>query len=396
MRNSRRLEICEKSGSADAADNNTLFGDIITSPVCKGEAPRSPEAAPEASSEQGQINEFPTVPPTKANPFINQDDDKIDQGYDSEGEFMYYDPNLLSQEMDADYDEAPIQNNNNTLPQEPAPTSALASSLTEDAVNKLGVRELKKELQMQGQPVSGKKADLVAWLKTAISKSVPVSDSVVTRHKSMNCLDVTATWVALTIEDTPVPEPSNDNASLQPPTERDAQTYPKYGFKEQFEQQPFLGTTKNMNYICTATSKRNKKRKLSPTQKSNPSSASNDSVSMELIRGGPNGKFLKWYMLDEKSHPMDWLNALFPMVPEHNLENAREANVKGDQETTFAMSNWTIYSNLKAVMCNAGEEGHIFAGKFEPFKNADNWKMLGVHLLDGLSPSPQLTKKMQP
>ncbi len=84
------------------------------------------------------------------------------------------------------------------------------------------------------------------------------------------------------------------------------------------------------------------------------------------------------------------------MLPEHNLENEREANVKGDQETKFAILNFTIYSNLKAVMCNAGEEGHIFAGKFEPFKNADILKMLGVHLLDGLSPSPQLTKKMQP
>ncbi len=95
------VEICEESGSADAADNNTIFGDIITSPVCKGEAPRSPEAAPEASSEQGQINKFPTVQPTKINPFINQDDDEINEGYDSEGELMYYDPDLLSQEMDA-------------------------------------------------------------------------------------------------------------------------------------------------------------------------------------------------------------------------------------------------------------------------------------------------------
>ena len=52
---------------------------------------------------------------------------------------MYYNPNLLSQEMDTDYDKVPIQNNNNTLPQAPAPTAASASSLTEDAVNKLGL-----------------------------------------------------------------------------------------------------------------------------------------------------------------------------------------------------------------------------------------------------------------
>ncbi len=71
-------------------------------------------------------------------------------------------------------------------------------------------------------------------------------------------------------------------------------------------------------------------------------------------------------------------------------------NVKGDKESKFAISNWTIYSNLKAVMCNAGEEGHIFANKLKPFENANILKMLGVYVLDGLSPSPQLVRKMQP
>lgn len=63
------------------------------------------------------------------------------------------------------------------------------------------------------------------------------------------------------------------------------------------------------------------------------------------------------------------------MLPEHNLKDVQEANLKDDKKIKFAMSNWTIYSNLEEVMCNAGEESHIFAGKFDSFKNADISKM---------------------
>jgi hypothetical protein len=47
------------------------------------------------------------------------------------------------------------------------------------------------------------------------------------------------------------------------------------------------------------------------------------------------------------------------------------------------------------MLCNAGERGHIFAGKFKPFKNEDIMQMLAVHIIDGLASSPQLVQKMQ-
>ena len=43
-----------------------------------------------------------------------------------------------------------------------------------------------------------------------------------------------------------------------------------------------------------------------------------------------------------------------------NKEDPAAANVKGDQTTKFAVSNWTGYSNAKAMMCNAGEPGSIY------------------------------------
>ncbi len=47
-------------------------------------------------------------------------------------------------------------------------------------------------------------------------------------------------------------------------------------------------------------------------------------------------------------------------------------------------------------MNNAGEVGHIFARKHQPFTNKDIVAMLCVYIIDGLAPSPQLTQKMQP
>ncbi len=114
------------------------------------------------------------------------------------------------------------------------------------------------------------------------------------------------------------------------------------------------------------------------------------------VLGGPNSVFLKQYSLDEKSHPMDWFTAFMPLTPDANKEDPAIMNVKGDRKTKFAVSNWTAYSNTKAMMCNAGEKGHIFAGKFRRFKNKDIVQMLGVYILDGIAPSLQLVWKMQP
>jgi hypothetical protein len=114
------------------------------------------------------------------------------------------------------------------------------------------------------------------------------------------------------------------------------------------------------------------------------------------VLGGPNTAFLERYGLDKTSHLMDWFTAIMLLTLDANKEDPAIANVKVDRKTKFAVSNWTAYSNTKAMMCNAGEQGHIFAGKFKLFKNKDIIQMLGVYILDGIAPSPQLVWKMQP
>jgi hypothetical protein len=113
------------------------------------------------------------------------------------------------------------------------------------------------------------------------------------------------------------------------------------------------------------------------------------------VLGGPNSDFLKRYGLNDKNHPMDWFKEFMPLTPNANKEDPAVANVKGDCHTKFSVSNWTAYSNTKAMLNGDGEEGHIFAGKHCPFTNRDIVSMLGVYILDGLTPSPQLVQKMQ-
>ena len=88
--------------------------------------------------------------------------------------------------------------------------------------------------------------------------------------------------------------------------------------------------------------------------------------------------------------------ALMPMTPDDNKEDAVAANVKGNNTTKFSVSNWMAYSNTKAMLCNAGKPGSIYSGKFKPFSTKDIMQMIGIYILDGIAPSPQVEQKMQP
>ena len=86
------------------------------------------------------------------------------------------------------------------------------------------------------------------------------------------------------------------------------------------------------------------------------------------VKGGPNIAFLKKHKLNENSHPLDWFNAVLPLTPDDNLEDVADIDVKGNGKSKFAISNWTAYTSSKAAICNAGEDGYIFAGKYKQSK----------------------------
>jgi len=390
-------------GLADDTDhspalNRNLFDDGNMETPTRGRA-----AVNEAAAALTNLASFPSSFGTTPNRFTNQNSDLNDEGYDSEGNLPHFADANLNDDME-EYDEPSIEVGGGEAPAAgggPEPEAAAAPV----PINVMGLTavQLRDELKKRGRTTGGNKHALQERLKEAIAMNVPVMDDQSSganesrRPDFMAGLDVTARWELLTRCESPVPEPTNVDETLRPPTEMNANPNPKFGFVETFDHIPFTGTTEKMMYCSPCgrsveqSRKDRRKRKRSEPRHSRPA----PQVKPRKL-GGPNAVFLKRYGLDETSHPMDWFTALMPMTPEDNLEDPSVANVKGDHRTKFAVSNWTAYSNTKAMLCNAGDEGHIFAGKHCPFKNQDIMTMLGVYIIDGLAPSPQLVQKMQP
>ena len=393
------------------AGNFDIFGDTGTADVTEGigslfdpmPMAGSPGGTSIAAAESPCVSEitpkfdnFPSARPGIIERFTNQDESLLEQGYDSEGNLPYFDPTSLEEDPDT-FVEQSIGNG----PPPAAPAAATAApprTISIEDVDKMKGKEVKAELRKRGQGVSGNVGPLKERLKEAIRNNIPVQAEAAERHESMTGLDVTARWVLLEPDPTPIPEPTNDDGTLRPPTERDAPVNKKYGYREKFSRTPFQGTTADMTYIAKGRRSQTRKRYSRKRKRSFTSQVGTDKSSEagKRIMGGPSSAFLRRYNLDENSHPADFWSALMPLTPKDNKEDTIKANVKGDRKTKFAVSNWTSYTNAKANLVNAGEEGHIFAGRYTPFTNLDINQILGTYIIDGVAPSPQLLQKMQP
>ena len=365
--------ILNEYGFADCNDhspalNRNIFDDGNVETPTRGRA-----AVNEVAAALTNLASFPSSFGTVQNRFINQNSELNDEGYDSEGNFPHFANANINDDMD-EYNEPSIEMGGGEAPAaEGEPEAAAPVPLNVMGLNAVRLRE---ELRKRGRQTGGNKQAMQERLKEAIAMNVPVLDGQSSeanesrRPDFMAGLDVTAKWELLTRCESPVPEPTNDDETLRPPTEMNANPNPKYGFVETFDHIPFTGTTVKMLYCCSfgrsvnRSRKDGRKRRRSKTHHSSPI----PKVQPRKL-GGPNSDFLKRFELDETKNPMDWFTAFMPMTPEDNLEDPSVPNVKGDLRTKFAVSNWTAYSNTKAMLCNAGEQGHIFAGMHHQFKN---------------------------
>ena len=392
-------ELFGVEGTADSPVRLNIPPDATTDGGSPGSLAGAARAIAECLNEVAFETPFPSTAPQKITRFTNYDDTLIDKGYDSEGELPYICDEPQGDEEQPDDAVIPIGHAPPAaVPPVAAPVVAatIPIELTAEAIKSMKVKEMKEELKKRGKICSGNKGVLQARLVDAVNAGVPVTEAVVERDDSMRGLDVTAYWELLDKNPIPVPEPANEDDELRPPTEREGVTNPKYRYDEQFLRHQFTGTTAKMDYGATRKrpaiygSRKRTKRKLSPTRQSRP-------PPNQRVQGGPNMDFLAKHNLDEKSHPMDWFNAILPVLPEWNLEDAKLANVKNDHgKTKFSISNWVTYSNMKAMNVNAGEKGHIYEGRHKPFALSTIMGMMGTYVLDGLSPSPQLVWKMRP
>ena len=110
-----------------------------------------------------------------------------------------------------------------------------------------------------------------------------------------------------------------------------------------------------------------KRRKLNPETK--------EPITETKLRtdGIPNPEWISKNKLDINSHPSKWFEAFLP----NNV-----------------VDTWTSYTNTKAMMSNAGEEGKSYPD-FIPFTCAELRKHIGLFMLQGISPSPQISMKFK-
>ena len=307
--------------------NRNLFDDGNVETPTRGRA-----AVNEAAAALTNLASFPSSFGTTPNRFTNQNSDLNDEGYDSEGNLPHFADANLNDDME-EYNEPSIEVGGGEAPaagEEPEPEATAHVPID---VMGLTVAALKEELKKRGRTTGGNKAALQERLREAIAMNVPVMEESSVANESrrpdyMAGLDVTAKWELLTRCESPVPEPTNDDGTLRPPTEMNAVPNPKYGFIETFDRIPFTGTTEKMLYrrpcgrSIQKSRKDRRKRKRSEPRHSRPP----PQVEPRKL-GGPNAVFLKRYGLDETSHPMDWFTALMPMTPDDNLEDPSSHSV---------------------------------------------------------------------
>jgi hypothetical protein len=196
---------------------------------------------------------FPSSFGRVPNRFTNQNSALNDEGYDSEGNLPHFADANIKDDMD-EYNKPSIEVGGGEAPA--AAAEEVAAPLPLDVMRLNAVR-LREELRKRGRQTGGNKHAMQERLKEAIAMNVPVLDGQSTetnesrRPDFMTGLDVTAKWELLTHCESPVPEPTNDDETLRPPTEMNANPNPKYGFVETFDRIPFTGTTEKMLYCCS-------------------------------------------------------------------------------------------------------------------------------------------------
>ena len=106
----------------------------------------------------------------------------------------------------------------------------------------------------------------------------------------------------------------------------------------------------------------------------------------EFTKSVPNMTFLNNHNLSYDSDPFQWFNAFIPF---------KKSRVQARRDGGFTIGEWTRFTNLKALLSNAGTGGTVYKD-FVPFTTFELMKHIGIYFLNGVSPSPRVEMKMQP
>ena len=319
----------------------------------------------------------------------------LDEGYDSDcnqGPFVASGVDAEEEEVEEDEQvaaEAPAEDGEDVGPDSPQEENTEEEEqLTEDAVGKMKVSELREHLKKRGLAINGLKAVLVERLKEAVKNNVPLlkegEGGRATDEGNLakdECFPPGSHWELMEATGEEIEEDMNvGGIQFVGPTEQLEEInlgQKKRNFTETFDRAPFISRQ------CLLPDKtangRIKKKKLN-SGKEVYSYSLQQPPSDETV---PNFHFLFEQNIGFDSHPADWLEPLFP--------SRRYKDTHPDAVTLQDMTKWT---NAKAMLACAGDKGASYSN-FQYFSIDEIRSHLGLYLLQGVSPSPQVEQKFK-
>ena len=179
----------------------------------------------------------------------------------------------------------------------------------------------------------------------------------------------TACWKPLVPMEAVVVEPTNRVSMLHAPTvlADDASFLPqKHDFAEEFDHLPFVGKEKIPKFH----------RNGHPVMK--------DGKQVFTEQFNSSGVHTR-QKLGVDSTPQDWFNAFLP------LYNGTSRFPEREKAGCFSHK-WALFTNKKAIEMGGGVQGGCYP-TFVPFSCKEIERFLGLYMLQGLNPSPQVKMK---
>lgn len=329
-------------------------------------------------SEQGTYLSIPVANDVRALSCTNED--AFDEGYDSDGQHGPFFDAVFDEVPFEHYEEEPVEGRapavGSTVPANVAENEVSYTPLSEITIQAMTVKNLKDELKKRKQAVGGKKDELVQrLLSVAHLPPVSTADPEPVRAEPTNdqpdsCFHHEAKWRLLELDTAnPIDDPSSNMPGLVAPTTHavgGTVECIKYNFNDTFDRDPFIALSKECAVDRHGNPKKDKDQNY---------------VMVEAVRkkGRPTMNFLEKNRLTVHSHPAQWIEALLPT-------SSRNPNA-------VTLDQWTMFTNMKAFLAQAGH--NIYQGIFQPFTTTETKRFLGLLLLHGLSPSPQISYKFQ-